>query len=121
MKNLIFVKHDINSPARFLFEVPADIEIHKGYFVMCDTKYGKAFGIADSEPFGGTNNELCAAELGVYMPLREVKQVCSPGFYALIKDRCKRQKTLKKLHRKEAADDINSAAFTNIDESELPF
>lgn len=85
MKYLIFVKH-LHCDTRFLFEVPEGIVVHKGDYLLCDTRMGLAFGIADSEPFGGFNNEIIAKEFGVdirFSPLKMVVNVCSPSLFQM--------------------------------------
>lgn len=117
MKNLIFVKHQAESSMRFLFEVSADVQVHKGDYVMCDTKYGDAFGIVDSEPFGGLNNEVAARELGVYAPLRLVKQVCSKELLF----RANNFERQLKAQKEGVTIQVITSGFANVDEKELPF
>lgn len=122
MRNLIFIKHNENSKLRFLFEVSADVDIHKGDFVMCDTKYGNAFGIADSEPFGGTNNDVAARELGVYGPLKLVKQVCSKALFDSASYHSVRQNPMP-VQVIDVASSSTGAEYTNMEgmTTEMPF
>lgn len=120
MKHLIFVKHH-GSDIRFLFEVPDGIEVHKGDYLLCDTKMGLTFGIADSEPFGGFNNEIIAKEFGVdtrFSPLKPVVNVCSPYLFQMARHHIEKNKKTNNIGLQV----IGSSDVVGIPlEEDLPF
>ena len=75
--NIVEVRHKANQKRTFWFEVPGNLKdkIQRGDLVICKTRNGNDFGVAQTGVLSGDGVERLAIMNGATLPLREIVSI----------------------------------------------